>query len=109
MLLGQKRILVTGGAGFLGTHLCRRLLGQGHEILCVDNFSTGTRRNIEELLDNPLIELLRHNVTFPLLSKWTKSITLPVQPRRFITSATLFKQRKRACLARSTCSASPSV
>ena len=53
MLLGQKRILVTGGAGFLGTHLCRRLLGQGHEILCVDNFSTGTRRNIEELLDNP--------------------------------------------------------
>jgi UDP-glucuronate decarboxylase len=66
MLLGQKRILVTGGAGFLGTHLCRRLLGQGHEILCVDNFSTGTRRNIEELLDNPLFELLRHNVTFPL-------------------------------------------
>ena len=66
MLLGQKRILVTGGAGFLGTHLCRRLLGQGHEILCVDNFSTGTRRNIEELLDNLLFELLRHNVTFPL-------------------------------------------
>jgi UDP-glucuronate decarboxylase len=66
MLLGQKRILVTGGAGFLGTHLCRRLLGQGHEVLCVDNFSTGTRRNIEELLDNPMFELLRHNVTFPL-------------------------------------------
>jgi UDP-glucuronate decarboxylase len=66
MLLGQKRILVTGGAGFLGTHLCRRLLGQGHEVLCVDNFSTGTRRNIEELLDDPMFELLRHNVTFPL-------------------------------------------
>jgi len=66
MLSGQKRILVTGGAGFLGTHLCRRLLGQGHEVLCVDNFSTGTRRNIEELLDNPMFELLRHNVTFPL-------------------------------------------
>lgn len=66
MLLGQKRILITGGAGFLGTHLCRRLLGQGHEVLCVDNFSTGTRRNIEEFLDNPLFELLRHNVTFPL-------------------------------------------
>jgi len=66
MLLGQKRILVTGGAGFLGTHLCRRLLGQGHEVLCVDNFSTGTRRNIEEFLDDPMFELLRHNVTFPL-------------------------------------------
>lgn len=66
MLLGQKRILVTGGAGFLGTHLCRRLLDQGHEVLCVDNFSTGTRRNIEELLDDPMFELLRHNVTFPL-------------------------------------------
>ena len=66
MLLGQKRILVTGGAGFLGTHLCRRLLDQGHEVLCVDNFSTGTRRNIEELLDEPMFELLRHNVTFPL-------------------------------------------
>src|SRR5579875_1979914 len=66
MLLGQKRILITGGAGFLGTHLCRRLLSQGHEVLCVDNFSTGTRRNIEEFLVNPLFELLRHNVTFPL-------------------------------------------
>jgi len=66
VLLGQKRILVTGGAGFLGTHLCRRLLSQGHEVLCVDNFSTGTRRNIEDLLDNPRFELLRHNVTFPL-------------------------------------------
>jgi UDP-glucuronate decarboxylase len=66
MLLGQKQILVTGGAGFLGTHLCRRLLGQGHEVLCVDNFSTGTRRNIAELLDEPMFELLRHDVTFPL-------------------------------------------
>ncbi|HET6377572.1 MAG TPA: UDP-glucuronic acid decarboxylase family protein [Methylocella sp.] len=66
MLFGQKRILVTGGAGFLGTHLCRRLLDQGHEVLCVDNFSTGTRRNIEDLVDNKRFELLRHNVTFPL-------------------------------------------
>jgi UDP-glucuronate decarboxylase len=66
VFLGQKRILVTGGAGFLGTHLCRRLLDEGHEVLCVDNFFTGTRRNIAELIDNKRFELLRHDVTFPL-------------------------------------------
>jgi UDP-glucuronate decarboxylase len=66
VLLGQKRILVTGGAGFLGTHLCRLLLDQEHEVLCADNFSTGTRRNIDDLLDNKRFEVLRHNVTFPL-------------------------------------------
>jgi UDP-glucuronate decarboxylase len=66
VLLEQKRILVTGGAGFLGTHLCRLLLDQGHEVLCADNFSTGTRRNLEDLLGNRRFELLRHNVTFPL-------------------------------------------
>lgn len=66
MLLGQKRILVTGGAGFLGSHLCHRLLQDGHEVLCVDNFFTGTRRNLEHLLDNRRFELLRHDVTFPL-------------------------------------------
>ncbi len=66
MFLGQKRILVTGGAGFLGTHLCRRLLDEGHEVLCVDNFFTGTRRNIAELIDHKRFELLRHDVNFPL-------------------------------------------
>jgi UDP-glucuronate decarboxylase len=66
VLFEQRRILVTGGAGFLGTHLCRRLLDEGHEVLCVDDFSTGMRRNIADLLDNKRFELLRHNVTFPL-------------------------------------------
>jgi UDP-glucuronate decarboxylase len=66
VLLGQKRILITGGAGFLGSHLCRRLLDEGHEILCVDNFFTGTRRNITHLIDDKRFELLRHDVTFPL-------------------------------------------
>jgi len=66
MLLGQKRILVTGGAGFLGTHLCRKLLEDGHEVLCVDNFFTGARRNIADLMDDKRFELLRHDVTFPL-------------------------------------------
>jgi len=61
-----KRIAVTGGAGFLGSHLCQRLLDQGHEVLCIDNFFTGSKQNILPLLDNPLFELIRHDVTFPL-------------------------------------------
>lgn len=63
---GTKRIVVTGGSGFLGSHLCERLLEDGFEVLCVDNFYTGTRGNIEHLLDNHSFELLRHDVTFPL-------------------------------------------
>ena len=61
-----KRILVTGGAGFLGSHLCERLIGAGNEVLCVDNFFTGRRANVAHLLDNPRFELMRHDVTFPL-------------------------------------------
>lgn len=59
------RVLVTGGAGFLGSHLCERLLHEGHEVLCVDNFYTGTKSNVIHLLDNPHFELFRHDVTFP--------------------------------------------
>ena len=62
----KKRILITGGAGFLGSHLCDRLIGDGHEVICADNFFTGTKRNIEHLLGNPSFELVRHDVTFPL-------------------------------------------
>jgi len=62
----RKRVLVTGGSGFLGSHLCERLLENGNEVICVDNFFTGTKRNIIHLLDNPYFELLRHDVTFPL-------------------------------------------
>ncbi|MBT8073553.1 MAG: SDR family oxidoreductase [Xanthomonadales bacterium] len=61
-----KRIMITGGAGFLGSHLCERLLEEGNDVLCVDNFYTSTRRNITHLFDNPNFELLRHDVTFPL-------------------------------------------
>ena len=62
----EKRVLVTGGAGFLGSHLCDRLLKDGADVLCVDNFFTGTRRNIDHLLDHHDFELIRHDVTFPL-------------------------------------------
>lgn len=62
----MTRILVTGGAGFIGSHLCERLLDQGHEVLCVDNFYTGSRRNVAHLLSHPYFELVRHDVTFPL-------------------------------------------
>jgi len=62
----RKRILVTGGAGFLGSHLCERLIGQGHDVICVDNFFTGPKNNIIHLMDNPRFELMRHDVTFPL-------------------------------------------
>ncbi|MEO6280713.1 UDP-glucuronic acid decarboxylase family protein [Roseateles sp.] len=62
----RKRILITGGAGFLGSHLCERLLDQGHDVLCVDNYFTGTKANIAHLLPNPHFELMRHDVTFPL-------------------------------------------
>ena len=60
------KILVTGGAGFLGSHLCRKLLEFEHEVICVDNFYTGSRRNVTELLDNKRFELIRHDITFPL-------------------------------------------
>jgi UDP-glucuronate decarboxylase len=65
----SKRILITGGAGFLGSHLCERLLGEGHEIICADNFYTGRRANIAHMISNPYFEVLRHDITFPLYAE----------------------------------------
>lgn len=65
-MFSRKRILVTGGAGFVGSHLCERLIERGDEVLCLDNFFTGTKENIAHLMGNPYFELLRHDVTFPL-------------------------------------------
>ena len=65
----RKRVLVTGGAGFLGSHLCERLITQGDDVLCVDNSYTGTRDNVPDLLGNPRFDLMRHDVTLPLYIK----------------------------------------
>ncbi len=62
----RKRILITGGAGFIGSHLCERLLEEGNEVICVDNFFTGKKENIAHLLSNPYFEVIRHDITFPL-------------------------------------------
>lgn len=62
----RKRVLVTGGAGFLGSHLCEALVAKGDDVLCVDNYYTGQKKNIELLMGAPNFELLRHDVTFPL-------------------------------------------
>jgi UDP-glucuronate decarboxylase len=65
-IFGTKRIAVTGGAGFLGSHLCEKLLAAGHDVLCIDNFFTGSKDNIVHLLENPRFELMRHDITFPI-------------------------------------------
>jgi UDP-glucuronate decarboxylase len=65
-MLDERRVLVTGGAGFIGSHLCERLIASGREVLCVDNFYTGTRHNVQRFLGNPRFELMRHDVCFPL-------------------------------------------
>ena len=62
----MKKTLITGGSGFLGSHLCEKLLNLGNEVICVDNFYTGAKQNIAHLLDNPYFEVIRHDVCFPL-------------------------------------------
>src|SRR5512146_467949 len=65
----RKRVLVTGGAGFLGSHLCERLLKEGNDVLCLDNFFTGSKTNVLHLMNNPLFELVRHDVTMPFFAE----------------------------------------
>jgi len=81
----RKRVLVTGGAGFLGSHLCQRLLDDGHDVLCVDNFFTGTRDNVLPLLDIPRFELQRHDITFPLFVEVDEiyNLACPASPRHY--------------------------
>jgi len=78
----NKRILVTGGAGFIGSHLCEELLKRGHEVICVDNFFTGTKDNIKHLLDNPYFEFVRHDICFPIYIEVDKiyNLACPASP-----------------------------
>ncbi|MCW2249572.1 UDP-glucuronate decarboxylase [Azospirillum fermentarium] len=82
MTISSQRILVTGGAGFLGSHLCEKLLAQGHEVISVDNYFTGRKRNIYHLLQNPRFEAIRHDVTFPLYLEVDKiyNLACPASP-----------------------------
>ena len=82
----KKKVLVTGGAGFLGSHLCDRLLKGGNEVVCLDNYFTGQKQNILHLLENPFFELIRHDVTMPFLLKLMRSITWHVRHLPSITS-----------------------
>jgi UDP-glucuronate decarboxylase len=77
-----KRVLVTGGAGFIGSHLCERLVRDGHEVICLDNFFTGTRRNVAHLVGYPGFEILRHDITEPLLVEvdWVFNLACPASP-----------------------------
>jgi nucleoside-diphosphate-sugar epimerase len=83
-----KRILVTGGAGFLGSNLCDSLLAQGHEVICLDNFHTGRRNNVAHLLANPSFSILEHDVTNPSSCGSTRSTTSRAPRHRGITSTT---------------------
>ncbi len=83
--IDRPRSLVTGGAGFLGSHLCDRLLAQGHEVICVDNYYTGNKRNLHQVLDNPNFEAIRHDITFPIYLETDRIFNLacPASPPKY--------------------------
>jgi len=102
-----KRILVTGGAGFLGSHLCERLVAQGHDVICLDNFFTSQKTNVAHLLGLPNFELIRHDITLPIHLEvdqiYNRSTTWRARQRQDIISTTRSRRLKRRCSGRSIC------
>ena len=99
----EHSVLVTGGAGFLGSHLCDRLVENGHDVLCADNFFTGNRRNVAHLLETPGFELLRHDITFPLYVEVTRIFNFACPATPSIINSIPCRRRRRVFMARSTC------
>jgi dTDP-glucose pyrophosphorylase len=99
--MNGKTVLVTGGAGFLGSHLCDRLLAEGHDVICVDNFFTGSKQNIRHLLGHPRFELLRHDVTFPLYVEVDEIYRIPVDAYHSFYSPEKISQYEDTALRRS--------
>ena len=104
----MKRVLVTGGAGFIGSHLCERLLARGDEVLCVDYFFTSRRANILRLFDNPMFEFMRHDITWPPYVEVDEINNLACPASPSTTSSIPSRPPRRTSTDRSTCSASPS-
>ena len=112
----HSRVLISGGAGFIGSHLCERFLDDGWDVICLDNFFTGSKDNVRSLLDNPRFELMRHDVTFPLYVEvdeiynmaWTPPAdqdeqpcgTHPLLPQRLALGRCLAERRQRFFIRR---------
>ena len=100
-MAGMKKVLVTGGAGFIGTHLCRRLVADGCHVICLDNLYTGSVDNIKNLTEQPGFQFVEYDVTQPIILKSMKSITWPVRPVRCIIRLIRSEQRKPVCWVQS--------
>lgn len=99
----MKKILITGGAGFVGSHLCERLLNEGNEVLCLDNYFTGDKKNILKLLDNPYFEMIRHDITEPYYAEVDEiyNLACPASPIHYQHNPT--QTTKTSCLAQLIC------
>lgn len=96
----MKRVLVTGGAGFLGSHLCDRLIGEGNDVICVDNLFTGSKDNIRHLLSNPYFEFIRHDITEPLYVEVDQIYNLACPASPCIISIIPLKRLRPVSMAR---------